>query len=321
MLEHIGITVVGLVLLAAGGEALLRGSVALATLLRLTPAVIGLTVVAAGTSLPELSVSILAAVRDQPDIAVGNVVGSNLFNIAIVLGLCALFRPLAITGNSIRLEYPVLAIATLMCLAIAQDGLVNWLDGLLFVVVYGLFTTYMLTLVRAQVTTEERGEFAAEVESLARTPRMLPALGWVALGIVTLAAGATFTVEGAASLARVVGIPERIIGLTIVAGGTSLPEVVASLVSTWRGRDDVAIGNVIGSCLFNILIILGLPALIRPLPVHPAIVALDNWWMLGFTLLLFPLMFTRLRIDRWEGGLLLATYGVYAMMLGTRPGG
>lgn len=321
MLEHIGLVVVGLVLLAAGGEALLRGSVALATLLRLTPAVIGLTVVAAGTSLPELSVSILAALRDQPDIAVGNVVGSNIFNVAVVLGICALFRPLSITGNSIRLEYPVLAITTLMCLAIAQDGVVNWLDGALFVVVYCLFTAYLLTLVRAQVTVEERGELAGEVEALARTPRLLPALGWVALGIAALALGATSTVDGSVGLARAIGLSERVIGLTIVAGGTSLPEVVASLVSTWRGRDDVAIGNVIGSCLFNILIILGLPALIRPLPVHAAIAGIDNWWMLGITLLLFPLMFTRLRIDRWEGSLLLATYGAYATMLATRPGG
>lgn len=321
MLEHIGLILVGLVLLAAGGEALLRGSVALATLLRLTPAVIGLTVVAAGTSLPELSVSVLAALRDQPDIAVGNVVGSNIFNIAVVLGLCALFRPLAITGNAIRLEYPVLAIVTLMCLAVAQDGVINALDGVLFVVVYGLFTTYMLTLVRAQVTSEERGELAAEVASLTGAPRLLPALGWIALGTATLALGATFTVDGSVGLARQIGLSERVIGLTIVAGGTALPEVVASLVSTWRGRDDVAIGNVIGSCLFNILAILGLPALIRPLPVHPAIAGFDNAWMLGITLLLFPLMFTRLRIDRWEGGLLLATYAVYATLLATRPGG
>ncbi|MEZ4333333.1 MAG: calcium/sodium antiporter [Myxococcota bacterium] len=321
MLVHIGLIAVGLFLLAAGGEALLRGSVALATLLRLTPAVIGLTVVAAGTSLPELSVSVLAALRDQPDIAVGNVVGSNIFNIAVVLGLCALFRPLAITGNAIRLEYPVLAFVTLMCLAVAQDGVVNRLDGALFVVVYGLFTAYMLTLVRAQVTSDERGELAAEVASLAGATRLRPALGWIALGTATLALGATLTVDGSVGLARQIGLSERVIGLTIVAGGTALPEVVASLVSTWRGRDDVAIGNVIGSCLFNILGILGLPALIRPLPVHPTIARIDNGWMLGITLLLFPLMFTRLRIDRWEGGVLLATYAVYATQLATRTGG
>lgn len=319
MLESLGSIAIGLLLLAGGGEALLRGAVALASLLRLTPAIIGLTVVAAGTSMPELSVSILAAFRDQPDIAVGNVVGSNIFNIAFVLGVCALIRPLAITGNSIRLEYPVLAIVTLMCLVIAQDGVINWLDGVLCVTVYVLFTTYMVTLVRGQVTETEKIELAGEVQELASKPRAMPALAWVALGVVTLGLGATLTVNGSIGLARLAGLSERVIGLTIVAAGTSLPEVVASLVSTYRGRDDVAIGNVIGSNLFNILGILGASALISPLPVHASIAAVDNGWMMGVTLLLFPMMFTRLRIDRWEGGLLLLVYVVYTAALLARP--
>jgi cation:H+ antiporter len=319
MLESLGSIAIGLLLLAGGGEALLRGAVALASLLRLTPAIIGLTVVAAGTSMPELSVSILASLRDQPDIAVGNVVGSNIFNIGFVLGVCALIRPLSITGNSIRLEYPVLAIVTLLCLVIAQDGVINWLDGALCLTVYILFTTYMVTLVRAQVTETETSELAGEVQELASAPRILPALGWVALGIVTLGLGATLTVNGSIGLARLAGLSERVIGLTIVAAGTSLPEVVASLVSTYRGRDDIAIGNVIGSNLFNILGILGASALISPLSVHASIAAVDNGWMMGVTLLLFPLMFTRLRIDRWEGGLLLLVYVVYTAALLARP--
>lgn len=319
MFEAIGLVGIGLVLLAGGGEALLRGAVALAAILRLPPAIIGLTVVAAGTSLPELSVSVLAALHDQPDIAVGNVVGSNIFNITFVLGVCALVRPLAITGNSIRLEYPVLAIVTLMMLALSQDGVMNALDGILCVSIYVLFTAYMVTLVRGKVSATEESELAAEVSELARGRSVLPALGWIALGVVVLGLGASLTVNGAIGLARLAGLSERVIGLTIVAAGTSLPEVVASLVSTVRGRDDIAIGNVIGSSIFNLLGILGLSALFSPLPVHESIVRIDSLWMMGVTLLLFPLMFTRLRIDRWEGLVLLAGYGVYTASLLARP--
>lgn len=321
MWEAIGLISLGLACLAVGGEALLRGAVALATILRLTPAVIGLTVVAAGTSFPELSVSLLAAIDDAPDIAVGNIVGTNIFNIGFVLALCALIRPLRITGNSIRLEYPVLAITTLLCLVLAQDGTINWLDGVLCLVIYTVFTAYMVTLVRQQVTDAERSEFDAEVEELAhgRAPRMGPALGWLVLGVVVLGFGANVTVDGSVKLARLAGLSERIIGLTVIAAGTSLPEIVASVVSTIRGRDDIAIGNVIGSNIFNILGILGASAIVTPLPVHPSIVAFDGWWMLGITLGLFPLMFTRLRIDRWEAVVLLVVYCAYLGTLLTAP--
>ncbi len=321
MVLSIGLILVGLVLLVAGGEILLRGAVGLATLLRLTPAVIGLTVVAAGTSVPELAVSALAAWRGSPDISVGNVVGSNLFNITFILGLSALVRPLAITGNTIKLEYPVLALVTLMCVAVCQDGTVNRVDAALFLAVYVGFTAYLVSLVRQQMSAAEIQEFREEVQELAppvdRQPRAWVSLALVAGGVALLGGGAHATVTGAVELARLRGLSERVIGLTIVAAGTGLPEVVTSLVSSIRGRDDVAIGNVVGSNLFNILGILGLSALFAPLPVHEGIIANDNWWMLGVTLLLFPLMFTGRRIRRWEGVLLLTAYGSYmAWLLG-----
>jgi cation:H+ antiporter len=320
MLESIAFIVVGLLLLGGGGEALLRGAVGLATLSRLSPAIIGLTVVAAGTSVPELSVSLMAGLNGQADIAVANVVGSNIFNIAFILGLCAMVRPLAIAGNTIRLEYPVLAIVTLMCLAVAQDGIVNGLDGALFLTVYVGFTAYMVTLVRAQVNAAEGAEFKAEGTEIAGgAPRLVPMLMLVAVGVVLLGFGAQATVEGAVALARLVGMSERVIGLTIVAVGTSLPEIVASLMSSLRGRDDIAIGNVIGSNLFNILGILGLSSLVIPMQVHPAIVASDNWWMLGVTVFLFPLMYTGRSIKRWEGAMLMAVYAVYVGLLLQRP--
>jgi len=319
MLIPVGLIVAGLAILAVGGEVLLRGAVGLATRLRLTPAVIGLTVVAAGTSVPELAVSLIASLENQTDIAVGNVVGSNVFNAVFILGLSAVIRPLAIGGNTIRLEYPVLAIVTLMCLALTQDGSVNRLDAALLLAVYVGFTAYMVSLVRQQMNATELQEFGDEVRELggdAPIARSLPILtGFVLGGVALLGAGAQLTVAGAVDLARLFGLSERVIGLTIVAAGTSLPEVITSVVSTVRGRGDVAMGNVIGSNLFNILGILGLSALVSPLQVHPLIVARDNWWMLGTTLLLFPLMYTGHRVTRREGGVLLVVFFVYLALL------
>jgi len=309
---------VGLALLAGGGEVLLRGAVGLAARLRLSPAIIGLTVVAAGTSVPELAVSVLASVEQQTDIAVGNVVGSNLFNLLVILGLSALVRPLAIGGNTIRLEYPVLVLVTLLFLALTQDGQVNRLDAALLLSVYVGFTTYMISLVRQQMSAQEVQEFTAEArdrdrgEPGAGLARMLLL---VAVGIVLLGVGAQATVSGAVALASWFGLSERVVGLTIVAAGTSLPEIVTSLVSVARGRDDVAIGNVIGSSLFNILGILGLSAAIAPLGVDGSIVSSDNWWMLGATLLIFPMMVSAARVGRLEGAVLLAVYAYYLTRL------
>jgi cation:H+ antiporter len=310
--------VLGAVLLAVGGEALLRGAVGLATLLRLTPAVIGLTVVAAGTSVPELAVSGIAAYQGQNDIAIANVVGSSIFNATIIIGMCALIRPIAIMGNTIKLEYPVLVLVTLLCLVISQDGQINRLDALLCLAVYVGFTAYVVSLVRQEVTATEVAEFKAEVRELTpaeNRPKTWVCATLVSAGVVLLAVGAHATVTGAVGVARLLGLSERVIGLTIVSAGTGLPEVVASLVSSIRGRSDIAIGNVIGSNLFNILGILGISALAAPLPVQPEIFENDCWWMMGITLLLFPVMISGLRVNRREGGLLLAVYGAYLAFL------
>lgn len=250
-------------------------------------------------------------------------VGSNLFNLLVIVGLSALVRPLAIGGNT-RLEYPVLVLVTLMCLALTQDGAVNRLDAVLLLSVYVGFTAYMVSLVRGQMNAVEVQEYSAEIRDRETGhaqhgwPRLL---ALVSAGIALLGIGAQATVSGAVSLATGFGISERVIGLTIVAAGTSLPEVVTSLVSVARGRDDVALGNVIGSNLFNILGILGLSAVIMPLSVHATILSSDNWWMLGATLLLFPLMVTGSRVNRLEGAGLLAVYGIYLALLLTGAAG
>jgi cation:H+ antiporter len=268
---------------------------------------------------PELAVSILAALRDSADLAVGNVVGSNIFNVTVIIGLSALIGPLAISGNTIKLEYPVLALATLMLVAVAEDGVISRLEAVLFIAVYVGFTAYLVSLVRQQMSAVEVQEYRSELKELqlpsADGPSLLLALLLVVAGAALLGGGAHLTVTGAVSLAGMLGMSERVIGLTIVAAGTGLPEVVTSIVSSFRGRDDVAIANVIGSNLFNILGILGMSALVTPLTVAPGIVASDNWWMLGITLLLFPLMFTGMRVNRWEGCLLLTVYVFYLAWL------
>jgi cation:H+ antiporter len=318
MLLSIVFVLLGVMLLVVGGEALLRGAVGLSELLRLTPAVIGLTVVAAGTSVPELAVSAIAAYQGKLEIAVANVVGSNIFNITVIIGLCAIIRPVDIVGNTIKLEYPVLALVTLLAVVLAQDGEINRLDAILCLAIYICFTAYLVGLVREQVTSAEAKNLKAEVKELSpdsRRPRVSVLLAFVTAGVTLLAAGAQLTVMGASELARLLGWSERIIGLTIVSAGTGLPEVVASLVSSVRGRSDIAIGNVIGSNLFNILGILGLTAMIQPLPVERAIVTSDCWWMLGATLVLFPLMFTSRSVNRAEGALLFTIYAVYLWQL------
>jgi len=319
----IELVLLGLALLVAGGEMLLRGAVGLATLARVTPAVIGLTVVAAGTSVPELAVSLLAAVRGSEAVAVGNVVGSNIFNLTFILGLGALIRPLAISGDTIRLEYPAMALATLLGAAACLDGSIGRGDGAAFLGLYVAFTAYLVVLVRRRMNATEEGEFRGEVAELSK-PTPARGAGWlslvfVAAGVALLVGGAHSTVTGAIELGRAWGLSERVIGLTIVAGGTGLPEVVTSLVSSVRGRDDVAIGNVIGSNLFNILGTLGIGGLIRPIQVPEAIVRGDNLWMIGLTLLLFPVMLTGRRIGRPEGLGLLAAYGLYLAVLLGRP--
>lgn len=314
----IGLVILGLVLLVLGGEALLRGAVGMATLLKLTPAIIGLTVVAAGTSIPELAVSALAAMGNKADIAVGNVVGSNILNITLIIGLCAVFVPIPIVGNTIKLEYPVLAVVTLLCFVLMHDGVISRLDAILLITIYFAFTAYLVSLVRKQVTAAEAAQLSQEVEELVsneKKPVWWKAILLVLIGSALLAGGAQATVTGAVELAKLMGWSERLIGLTIVSIGTSLPEVVASVISLYRGRSDVSVGNVIGSNLFNILMILGISGLFSPLPVQEAIIHSDSYWMLGVTLLLFPIIFTGRRISQLEGGILMGAYGVYLTLL------
>jgi len=308
----------GLALLVGGGELLVRGASGIALLCRVTPTVVGLTIVAAGTSMPELMVSVHAAIKEAPDLSMGNVVGSNIFNIGAVLGIAALIAPLRLHGNTVRLEWPVMFLAAFQLHMLARDGYLDRLEGGFLFVALVIFTAYIVYLARREAGPREVEEYAEA------TPSPLGGQGmraWVLSGLAVMAGigllmgGATSLVEGAVGIARAAGVSETIIGLTVVAAGTSLPELAASAVAAWRGHDDIALANVIGSNLFNVLCILGVTALLHPLAVSAEIIARDNWWMLGMSLLLFPLMRTGMRVTRAEGALLLAVFSTYLGLL------
>lgn len=249
--------------------------------------------------------------------AVGNVVGSNIFNIAAILGIAALIAPLRIQSNSLRLEWPVMLLAAFQLHLLARDGIVDRLEGGFLFVALIIFTSYVVYMARRAVVAPVGEEYAETMNVLGGEGARAWALSSLAVlaGMGLLMVGASFLVEGAVDLARAAGVSETVIGLTVVAAGTSLPELAASAVASWRGRDDMAVANVIGSSIFNVLGILGITSLIHPLPVPPEILARDNWWMLGLSLLLWPLMRRGMRVTRLEGGILLGVFLVYLGVL------
>lgn len=314
MLAAVLLVVLGLVLLAGGGELLVRGATTIASLAGLTPAVIGLTVVALGTSLPELVVSVMAAARGQPDLAVGNVVGSNMANITLILGLTALLIPLPILGEVVRREYPFLLVVTIACLLLVRDGMLSRLEAWAFLVTLVVFLAWVVHLARREVTPVESQELADEVAGKELPSRLRTALvagGLTAGGIALLVVGGRFLVDGSVHLAELAGLSPRVIGLTIVAVGTSAPEIATSLVAAFRRQTDVAVANLIGSNVFNTLGILGVAGATTALPVSPEFAGYDMVWMLGATVLIFPLMRMGMRLSRLDGLILLATYGIY----------
>ena len=313
-----GMVVAGIALLGFGADLLVRGAVTIAQAAKVSAAVIGLTIVSMGTSLPELTVSVAAALRGAPDLTMGNVVGSNIFNIGIVLGVSALIFPMRVHGSAVKMEWPFLFLASFLLLLLARDGTLDRLEGGFFVIAIALFTVYAVIIGREVVGLEEKADLQEQVRELSLEPKMRTlgmALGLVAVGIVVLLSGGELLVRGAISLARSFGMTERLIGLTVVAAGTGAPEVATSVVAARKGQSEIALGNVIGSNIFNVLGILGTAALITPLAIAPAILDSDLWWMLGITFVLFPMMWTRMVVSRLQGGLLVLIYGTYVTLL------
>lgn len=310
----------GLAVLIAAGDATLRGAVGLSRRLGLSPALVGLTVVGFGTSAPELVVSVQAALEGRPGFAVGNAIGSNIANSFLILGAGALIRPLLCEPRAMRRDGGAMLAVTLLCVLIALTGRITAWQGTLMLLVLGGFIAWSYRQDRKWADLP-----AALHEKEANILTNIPANGLLigallAAGFIGLAAGAMMMVDGAASLAQQIGISDAVVGLTIFAFGTSLPELVAAMTAAARGHTDVAVGNVIGSNIFNILGILGTASLIAPLPFDASIRAVDIWVLLGASLVLVPILMTGWRVSRREGAVLLACYTAYIASIVWRTG-
>lgn len=320
IITSVGMVVLGIALLTFGGELIVKGAIALAQLAKVRPAIIGLTVVAFGTSVPEMAVSIFAAVGGNTDVALGNVVGSNILNVALILGLSALITTLPVHGNAVRLEWPFMFGASLLAVGFGLRGHLHQVGGVFLVLLLIGFNWYIVRMARPDVLGGAREALASGVSHIARaafTRGALINLLWLSGGIAILTTGGWILVDGAVSLARLAMVSERIIGLTIVAIGTSLPELATCLAAARKGHAELAVANVIGSNIFNILGVLGVVAIITPIEVSRAI-EYDMFWMLGFSFVLFPMMWNR-QVSRREGAVLIGGWLVYLLWLLPRP--
>ncbi|MBU1168340.1 MAG: calcium/sodium antiporter [Proteobacteria bacterium] len=312
----------GLGLLLAGGSILVRGASDLAKSLGVSSLVIGLTVVAFGTSAPELAVNLLASYDGNTDISFGNIIGSNIANIGLILGLAALIKPLTISSAIITREIPMMVLASVVVLILASDQVLKMSpngfdrsDGLIFLMVFSVFMYYTVSEVfrnRNQDSLITQAEASSGQRQVKKT---LISLVYTLVGLVLLIAGGKISVSNATNLAQSLGIPQVIIALTVVAIGTSLPELITSLIATWKGQTDLAIGNVVGSNIFNLLLINGVSASYKTIPLPTSGGFFDLYVMIFLSVLLLMICITdQKRIVRWEGGLLLGLYLAYSVI-------
>lgn len=316
-LATIGFLIAGLLLLIGGAEILVRGASRLAVGIGISPLVVGLTVVAFGTSSPELIVSIQTALSNQPDLMIGNVVGSNTFNVLFILGVSALITPLVVAQQLIRWDVPLMIGLSALVLVFVQDFMLSRTENIILalgLIAYVLFTVYQSRRESKAVVAEYEEAFGAS----SATARTWPIdLLFIVGGLGALALGSRWLVESAVAFAEALGVSELVIGLTIVAAGTSMPEVATSVIASIRGERDIAVGNVVGSNIFNILGVLGIGGLFASggVAVSEAAVAVDIPVMLAVAAICLPLFFTGSRISRWEGVLLLGYYVAYTVFL------
>jgi cation:H+ antiporter len=307
----------GLVFLIIGAEALVRGASRLAAYAGISPLVVGLTVVAFGTSSPELAVSIKAALSDQANIALGNVVGSNIFNVLFILGISAIIIPLVVAQTLVRVDVPLMIMVSILLLLFSLDGVLSRLDGMLFVsglLAYISFLIYQSRRESQAVETEYVQAFGVKKEA---GQAWLLNVGFIVCGLVLLVLGSRWLVESAVAFAQYMGVSELVVGLTIVAAGTSLPEVVTSIIAAVRGERDIAVGNVVGSNLFNILGVLGISSIVAPsgIAVSNGLLGLDIPLMIVVAFACLPIFFTGGVISRREGLVFLGYYIAYTAYL------
>lgn len=312
MLIDIALLVVGLILLVVGGDLLVRGASNLAYSLQISPLVVGLTVVAFGTSAPELLVSIKAAMDGAPDISMGNIIGSNICNLSLVLGTTAAIFPILVHENSIKIDWPMaFGASILLYFFVSHDFVVQQFEGIIFVLILAIYTYFLIEMSRREtiekMLEENDGEEIPEIKGAA----VFKELGILALGGVVLYFGAEWFVGSAESIASSLGVSEKLIGLTVIAIGTSLPELVTAVIAASKKETDLAVGNLLGSNIFNVLSILGVTSIIKDISVNKALVDQDMLVMLGITLLVFVFMVFRKKVTRIHGFILLAVYFTY----------
>jgi cation:H+ antiporter len=311
--------ILGLVSLVGGAEFLVKGAAAVATRLGIEPVIIGLTVVAFGTSAPELAVSVSSGLSGNSDVAFGNVVGSNIVNILLILGASAIVGGLAVTQRIIRLDVPLLIVVSVVALLMSLDNNVGRIDGFILFAGIVAYTGWLIRASRREgaEVVEEYEEAIEIVEGAAVEKPIVVQLGYVLAGLVTLVIGSQLLVNSATDIATEFGVSELVIGLTVVAIGTSLPEFATSMLAAFRGQRDIAVGNVVGSNLFNLMSVLGLTSIVSPdgVAVSDASLRLDFPVMLAATIVLIPIFWSGFEIKRWEGFILVAFYLLYVAYL------
>lgn len=318
--------VVGVVLVLWGADRLTEGAVSVAERLRVPQIVIGLTIVALGTSMPELCVSVVSALKGTPDLAVGNVVGSNIFNALLIVGVAALVAPMTILRSTVFKDVPCALVASVVLLMMCQnDWVITRLDGAILFVFFLVFMRLTIKgatsaqpapqAAQGETTQGQTAQEAAADEASAKQPMKGWLAGlWMVVGLAALIGGSNLFVEGATEVARALSVSDAVIGLTIVAGGTSLPELATSVVAAKKGNSGIAIGNVLGSNVLNILFILGLTGMISPMHIE-GITNVDLYMMLVSTIMIWFFSFTKYTIERWEGAVLVLTFGGYMWYL------
>lgn len=316
MLEQVLMFVLGLVVLVVGADVMVRGASRLAVSFGVSPLVVGLTVVAFGTSAPEMAVSVGSALAGSPDLAIGNVVGSNIANVLLILGISALITPLLVDEQIIRQEIPIMIGASALLVVMALDGNIGLLES---IVLFALVIAYTVFLViqsrRASKAVQD--EFETGIPTSTWDSHWAVQIGLIAAGLAMLVVGADWLVDAAVAFARAFGVSDLVIGLTVVAVGTSMPEIATSIVAAMRGQRDIAVGNVVGSNVFNILAVLGAAGIASGagLPVSEAARNFDLWVMLAVAFACLPIMITGREIARWEGVVFLAYYAAYTAWL------
>lgn len=311
------LVVLGLTMLVVGAESLVRGAVALALKLSVSPTIIGLTVVAIGTSLPELVIGIADTIRGTGGVAIGGILGSNVFNIGAILGMSAVIYPVRVQSRTLMIEYPIMLATTFTFAFLARDGTLGRLDGSILL---GITIAFVLFLVyRVQIDGSERRAAVAtattELKSIWGHPVVVFLL--VVAGSVLLYFGAELGLAGAKGLAHSWGWSDHLIGLTVIAFGTSAPELAVSLVAALRKETEIAVGNIIGSCFFNLALVLGAASFLRDLTLELRAIEIDVWWVCGFSILMFPLMWRGRLLGRADGTLLLIGFALYYYLLFT----